>query len=217
AAGLAGVLRPLAGAPDSELIIVDGGSRDGTVDIARRLTPHVITSERGRAAQMNAGAAEARGAILLFLHADTLLEPSALDAARRALNDGAAGGAFRLRIASERPWLRVVAWGANVRSRYLGLPYGDQALFVRRDAFEAVGGFPAWPLMEDVEFIRRLWRKGRVALLNEAVLTSARRWEREGAVWTTVRNWLLLAGFWVGVSPGRLAQWYRPIREEEVQ
>lgn len=213
AASLAATLRPLAGAPASELIVIDGGSQDGTRDIARQFTDRVFTGARGRGQQMNFGALQARGDALLFLHGDTLLSNAALDAVRRTFDDTTvAGGAFRLRIASKRPWMRVIEWGANLRSRWLGLPYGDQALFARRDAFDAVGGFPVWPLMEDVEFIRRLRRVGRVALLPDTVLTSARRWEREGMVWTTVRNGLLLAGFWCGISPNRLAHWYRPIR-----
>jgi rSAM/selenodomain-associated transferase 2 len=213
AASLAATLQPLVGAPQSELIIVDGGSRDGTMAVARQFADRVFTGAHGRAHQMNFGALQAKGAILLFLHGDTVLSSAALDVVREALDDEAvSGGAFRLQIASDRPWLKVVAWGTNVRSRYLGLPYGDQALFMRRSTFDAVGGFPPWPLMEDVEFVRRLRRQGRVVLLPEAVTTSARRWEEEGLVWTTVRNGLLLAGFRLGVPPTRLAQWYRPIR-----
>lgn len=213
AALLGATLRPLVGAPATELIVVDGGSHDGTIEIARQFTPKVLQGARGRANQMNFGARQAEGELLLFLHADTALKPAALEAARHALDDDTVvGGAFRLQIASERPLLRAVAWGANLRSRYLGLPYGDQAIFARRAAFDAVGGFPAWPLMEDVEFIRRLRRRGRVLLLPETATTSSRRWEHEGVVWTTIRNGLLLAGFWLGIPPSRLAQWYRPVR-----
>jgi rSAM/selenodomain-associated transferase 2 len=213
AAALPATLRPLVGAPASELIVVDGGSQDGTPAVARQFTDRVLTGASGRARQMNFGALHAHGAVLIFLHGDTLLSPAALAAARRALEDDTVvGGAFRLQIASDRPWLRIVAWGANLRSRYLGLPYGDQALFVRRTTFEAVGGFPAWPLMEDVELIRRLRHKGRVALLAEVALTSARRWEQEGMIWTSVKHLLLLAGFWFGIPPSRLAQWHRPVR-----
>jgi rSAM/selenodomain-associated transferase 2 len=213
AATLAATLHPLVGVPDSELIIVDGGSRDGTVDVAGQFTGRVFKGARGRANQMNFGALQARGEILLFLHGDTALPPSALDMIRRTLGDqGIAGGAFRLRIASPCRSLKVIAWGANLRSRYFGLPYGDQALFVRRTVFNAIGGFSPWPLMEDVDLVRRLKRVGRVALLPDTVTTSARRWEREGVLWTTVRNTLLLLGFWLGLSPSWLAQWYRAVR-----
>jgi hypothetical protein len=214
AAALAATLRPLVGAPASELIVVDGGSQDGTRDIARQFTDRVFTGARGRGQQMNFGALQARGPILLFLHGDTQLAPSTLDAVRSSMADEAvAGGAFRLRIAADRrPGLKIIAWGANARSRCFGLPYGDQALFTRRATFEAIGGFPPWPLMEDVECVRRLRRRGRVVMLPDAVVTSGRRWEQHGVVRTTARNWALLAGFWLGVPPSRLAQWYRPVR-----
>jgi rSAM/selenodomain-associated transferase 2 len=210
---LASVLHPLVGQPDVELIVVDGGSLDGTVDVARQFTTKVFKGARGRANQMNFGALQAKGDILLFLHGDTALPPSALERVRRSLSDDTiVGGAFRLRIASTCRALKVVAWGANFRSRLLGLPYGDQALFVRRSVFEEIGGFAPWPLMEDVDLARRLRRAGRMVLLPEAVTTSARRWEREGVVRTTMRNSLLLVGFWAGCSPAWLAQWYRVIR-----
>jgi uncharacterized protein len=210
---LAAVLHPLVGQAAVELIVVDGGSLDGTVDVARQFTTKVFKGARGRANQMNFGALQAKGDILLFLHGDTALPPSALERVRHALRDETvAGGAFRLRIASPCRVLKVVAWGANLRSRLFGLPYGDQALFVRRSVFEAIGGFEPWPLMEDVDLARRLRRAGRMVLLPEAVTTSARRWEREGVLWTTVRNSLLLLGFWAGCSPAWLAQWYRAVR-----
>ncbi|MBI3621964.1 MAG: TIGR04283 family arsenosugar biosynthesis glycosyltransferase [Nitrospirae bacterium] len=212
-ATLAATLHPLVGVPDSELIIVDGGSRDGTVTVAGQFTGEVFQGARGRANQMNFGALQAKGEILLFLHGDTALPSSALDMVRRTLDDQTvAGGAFRLRIASPCRVLKIIAWGANLRSRYFGLPYGDQALFVRRTVFETIGGFAPWPLMEDVDLVRRIKRVGRVALLPDAVTTSARRWEREGVLWTTARNSLLLAGFWLGIPPAWLAQWYRVIR-----
>ena len=212
-AALPATLHPLVGEPAVELIVVDGDSHDATVDVARQFTDKVFKGARGRANQMNFGALQAKGDILLFLHGDTALPPSALEQVRRTMNDDTvAGGAFRLRIASPRHALKVVAWGANLRSRLFGLPYGDQALFVRRSAFNTIGGFSPWPLMEDVDLVRRLKRAGRVVLLPDAVVTSARRWEREGIVWTTARNSLLLLGFWLGVPPAWLANWYRVIR-----
>ncbi len=213
AATLAATLRPLVGVPDSELIVVDGGSQDGTVDVARQFTEHVFKGARGRANQMNFGALQAKGDVLLFLHGDTALPPSAVNMVRHALSDDTvAGGAFRLRIASPCRALKVIAWGANLRSRYFGLPYGDQALFVRRTIFDELGGFSPWPLMEDVDLVRRMKRAGHVVLLPGAVTTSARRWEREGVLWTTIRNSLLLIGFRLGLSPVWLAQWYRAVR-----
>jgi rSAM/selenodomain-associated transferase 2 len=212
-AALAATLHPLVGEPAVELIVVDGGSRDGTIDVARQFTEKVFKGARGRAKQMNFGALQAKGDILLFLHGDTALPPSAVEMVRRTLNDATvAGGAFRLRIASPCRALKVIAWGANLRSRYLGLPYGDQALFVRRTVFGQVGGFSPWPLMEDVDLVQRLKRVGRMVLLPETVTTSARRWEREGVFRTTARNSLLLVGFRLGLSPAWLAQWYRDVR-----
>ena len=212
-ASLTAALRPLVTEPDVELIVVDGGSRDGTVDVARQFTDKVFLGARGRANQMNVGAQQSRGDILLFLHGDTALPPSALEEVRRALlDDTVAGGAFRLRFASSRRALQLIAWGANLRSRFFGLPYGDQALFMRRSVFELIGGFPPWPLMEDVDLVGRLKRVGRLVLLPEAVTTSARRWEHEGVLWTSVRNSLLLLAFRLGFSPAWLSQWYRVVR-----
>lgn len=213
ASTLPSTLRSLTGRADCELIVSDGGSTDGTVEVARQYAHHVIGSERGRAHQMNAGARAATGDGLLFLHADTRLPPAALETVRRTLADPAvAGGAFRLRIESPDLRLKLIAGVANLRSRLLGLPYGDQAIFVRRTLFETIGGYAPWPLMEDVDLIRRLHHAGRVVLLPEAVTTSARRWEQEGVAWTTLRNGLLLSGFWIGISPRQLAKWYRPVR-----
>jgi len=212
-AALTVALRPLVNEPGVELIVVDGGSVDGTIAVAKQFTEKVFTGARGRANQMNFGALQARGDLLLFLHADTSLPPGGLERMRRALRDERiVGGAFRLRIDSACRALKLIAWGANLRSRLFGLPYGDQALFVRRPVFQAIGGFPPWPLMEDVELVRRLKQVGRMVLLPEAVTTSARRWEREGVLWTTVRNSLLLLGFRLGFSPVWLSQWYRVVR-----
>jgi len=213
ASTLAATLHPLVGVPESELIIVDGGSQDGTVDVARQFTGQVFKGARGRANQMNFGVLQAKGDLLLFLHGDTTLPPAAVELVRQTLTDDTvAGGAFQLRIASPCRALKLIAWGANLRSRYLGLPYGDQALFMRRSVFDAIGGFSPWPLMEDVDLVRRMKRAGRVVVLPSAVTTSARRWEREGIFRTTVRNSLLLIGFWMGLSPAWLAQWYRAVR-----
>jgi rSAM/selenodomain-associated transferase 2 len=197
----------------AEVIVADGGSRDATRDIARAHGCRVVESAPGRGTQMNAGAAAAGGDVLLFLHADTRLPEGAVEAVAAALDDPAVvGGAFRLGIDSDDGFLRLVAGAANLRSRLTGVCYGDQALFARRAAFEAVRGFPPYPVMEDVAFVRALRRRGRVVLLAGRVRTSARRWERENPLYTTLRNTVLVSLFRLGVAPERLARWYRPIR-----
>lgn len=212
AATIGATLAPWSRRAGIELIVADGGSADGTAESAARFA-RVIQAGRGRARQMNAGAAIATGAALLFLHADTRLPEDAPEAVREALADSAViGGAFRLSIAPATPALRLVAAGANLRARWLGLPYGDQALFVRRSAFFDLGGFPDVPLLEDLMFVRRLARRGRIRLLPQAVVTSARRWRREGVLTVTLRNQLFVALWACGVRPERLARWYPPIR-----
>jgi rSAM/selenodomain-associated transferase 2 len=158
---------------------------------------------------MNAGARVARGAVLVFLHADTWLPARALEDVGRALEDGAVvGGRFDVTFDSRRPIMRIVARLMNGRSRLTGIATGDQALFVRREVFIEVGGFPEIPLMEDVEFSRRLKRRGRLAALRTRVTTSARKWEREGALRTIALMWLLRLLHVCGVSPARLHRWY---------
>lgn len=200
-----------AGGPELEVVVVDGGSVDGS---AEDLPPdvRVLRAERGRARQMNAGAAGARGEWILFLHADTRLPAGAAAAVARTLADpDIVGGAFSVDFLESFRGRRLLAFGANLRARLLGLPLGDQGLFVRRAAFEALGGFPDLPLMEDVALVRALRRRGRLRLLELRVRTSARRWQREGP-WRTLRNWALLALFHAGVSPWRLKQWYSDLR-----
>lgn len=197
----------------TEVIVADGGSRDATRAIARAHGAGVVEATPGRGLQMNAGAGAARGSVLLFLHADTRLPEGAAEAIAAALADPAVvGGAFRLGIDSPDGFLRLVAGAANLRARLTGVAYGDQAVFVRREAFEALGGFPPIPIMEDVAFGRRLKRRGRVVLLRARVATSARRWERENPLYTTLRNTVLVSLFLLGVAPKRLARRYRPVR-----
>jgi rSAM/selenodomain-associated transferase 2 len=211
AAGLAGTLATLAPlrARGVELIVVDGGSRDGTPQLALPWADAVVASPRGRARQMNAGAAQARGAVLLFLHADTQLPDGADAAVAAATARGAAWGRFDVRIAG-RPWmLRVVARAMNLRSRLTGIATGDQAIFVRRDVFERIGGYADQPLMEDVELCRRLRRAGRPACLRQRATTSGRRWETRGVWRTIVLMWSLRWRYWRGESPEALARAYR--------
>ncbi len=197
---------------DTDVVIVDGGSADGTLEIARTAGFNAITSECGRAHQMNAGAAATRGEVLLFLHADTLLPEGALEQVRHAISCGACGGFFRVRLDSHRPLLRLVGRLISWRSRLSGIATGDQALFVSRAVFDRMGGFAPLPLFEDVELSRRLKRHGRVACLPGTVITSARRWEQLGPARTIVRMWLLRAAYACGVRPEHLARHYEAPR-----
>ncbi len=193
-----------------EVIVVDGGSRDATVTIARNSGAIVIEASRGRGVQLAAGGRLARGDVIVFCHADCRL-PAGWPAAVRAAFAGdprVVGGAFPLAIAGGRRSLALVAAMANLRSRVTRYPYGDQALFVRADAYRAVGGFAPLPLMEDIDLCRRLRRVGRLVQLDLPVTVSGRRWEREGWVHTTLRNWSLAALFYLGVEPARLKRWY---------
>ncbi|MFQ5508039.1 MAG: TIGR04283 family arsenosugar biosynthesis glycosyltransferase [Leptospirillia bacterium] len=207
--GLSAVLERM---PDGfhEVIVADGGSDDHTRAVARAHGCRVVLSTPGRGVQMNAGAARARGDVLLFLHADTVLPPDAVGRIHGALADtGQVGGGFRLAIDSDEPFLKLVSAATNLRARLTRVCYGDQAVFVRREVFERIGGFPELPLMEDVAFGRRLKSHGGVALVDTAVHTSARRWERGNPLWVTFRNRVLVLLFMLGVSPQRLARWYR--------
>ena len=214
AAGIEAVLQALQPlrARNIELVLADGGSRDRTAALARPWVDAAVDAPRGRTLQMNAGAAQARADVLLFLHADTRLPPLADVLVLQAVNrrgGGACWGRFDVRIEG-RPWmLRVVAWLMNLRSRLSGIATGDQAIFVTREAFEQVGGFPVQPLMEDVEISRRLKRLGRPVCLNARVCTSGRRWEQRGVWRTIVLMWRLRWRYWRGESPARLAEAYR--------
>lgn len=211
AAGIVPALEALAPlrAAGHELIVVDGGSSDGTAALAAGLADRVLVAERGRARQMNAGAAAARGAALLFLHADTTLPGGAAEAIGGALDSSTVWGRFDVRITGRSPLFPLIAALMNWRSRRSGIATGDQAIFVRRAAFDAVGGFPDQPLMEDIELSRRLARLGAPACLRLRVATSGRRWERSG-VWRTVwLMWRLRLLYWLGTPAERLAEDYR--------
>lgn len=193
-----------------EIIVADGGSSDQTVEIAHSLQVKVVHSKTGRARQMNAGVRESRGDILLFLHADTLLPKGYDTCVRRILSaPSIAVGAFRLALDEPGISLRLIELGANLRSKYLKLPYGDQALFMSRRRFEQAGGFPEIPLMEDFSLLREMKKRGRVVLAPLEVKTSARRWIRRGIWSVTILNQCIVAAYLVGVSPERLAGWYR--------
>lgn len=196
-------------ATEVEVIVVDGGSQDRTVELAASCGTQVLFSPPGRAQQMNTGAAAATGDVLLFLHADTCL-PSGFDRQiRRALSQpGVVASAFTLRIDAPAKGLRVIEFGVNCRSRYLQMPYGDQAIAVRAGVFREIGGFPNLPIMEDFELVRRLRRLGRIVLIPSPILTSARRWQTLGMMKTTLFNQFLIAAYFLGFSPTRLARWY---------
>jgi rSAM/selenodomain-associated transferase 2 len=211
AGGIVGTLeslQPLRTAGHA-VILVDGGSRDGTPDLAAPLVDRVVTAPPGRARQMNAGAAAAAGDALLFLHADTRLPEGALAMVQTALR-ARPWGRFDVSIAG-RPWtLRLVAALMNIRSRLTGIATGDQALFVRKASFAAVGGYPDQPLMEDIELSKRLKRLTPPACLRARVTTSGRRWEEDGVWRTILLMWWIRFDYWRGVSAERLVRRYRP-------
>lgn len=196
----------------AEVVFVDGGSSDATPQLLAASGFRWFVAARGRAAQMNAGAAAATGSVLLFLHADTELPRDALPRIRRALQSGAVGGGFALRLDARDPLLRLVGRLITWRSRLTGVATGDQAQFVTRKAFDALGGFAPLPLFEDIDFSRRLRRLGPVVQLRAPVLTSARRWRRQGAVRTIARMWLLRALYYCGVDVTVLARHYQAAR-----
>lgn len=192
----------------AEVILVDGGSRDDSVALAQRAGRKVISSLPGRARQMNAGAAAASGDKLLFLHADTRLPPQADQLVSEALTRHH-WGRFDVTISGHHPMLAVIGFMMNRRSHLTGIATGDQAIFVRRSAFEAVGGFPEQPLMEDIELGKRLKRLGSPACLPQKVITSGRRWEQRGLWRTILLMWRLRFAYWRGASPEQLARAYR--------
>jgi rSAM/selenodomain-associated transferase 2 len=192
-----------------EVIVVDGGSVDGTCEVARRVADRVLVAARGRAQQMNAGAAAARGDVLLFLHADTRPPAGFAEAVARALRDPAVvGGRFDVVLDAPGWAYRLTGQLISARSRLTGVATGDQALFVRRAVFERLGGFAPLPLMEDIDLTRRLKRVGHLAALRETVTTSARRWQSRGLVRTVLLMWALRAAYYAGISPTLLARAY---------
>ncbi len=203
--------------PETEILLVDGGSTDATRQIAEATGACILPTKSGRAAQMNAGAAAARGEILLFLHADTCLPRGYREQIEAALNrPGIVAGAFRLGFDDPRTSLRLVAAGANLRSRFRQLPYGDQALFVRKTVFAETGGFRELPVMEDCEWVRRLRRRGRIALVPGHVTSSARRWHLHGIFRTTLTHQFMLWGWKLGLSPERLVRWRARRQQKEI-
>ncbi len=195
--------------PGVEVIVVDGGSADDTAEEAVAAGAKVIASQPGRAVQMNAGANFADGDTLLFLHADTVPPDDYLMHIEQTLSKpGVVAGAFLLRVDSDLPGIRVIERLANFRAQRMGLPYGDQGIFLRKSTLDDVGGVPIMPIMEDYELMRRLKRRGRIAIADAFAVTSGRRWERLGVLRTTVINQLVIIGYHLGMPPERLKGWY---------
>ena len=199
------IVHGLGQTPDVELIVAlargdEQTPEPGSVKVAR--------SDKGRALQMNAGAYLASGDILLFLHADTFITPESLANVRKALRPpDVAGGSYRLKIDSNNLWLKLVSAVANARSRALGLPYGDQAIFLRRKTFEEIGGYQQTPILEDVLLVKAIKKIGSLALLDDYAVTSARKWLRKGMVKNSARNWVIMAAYLLGAAPEKLDKW----------
>jgi rSAM/selenodomain-associated transferase 2 len=211
---IAGTLNSIRrGAPDAETIVVDGGSSDASVAIARPLCNVLITASRSRALQMNAGASASHGDALVFVHADTLVPRTFAKDIAAALSDPAVvGGRFDVKLDATALPYRIIGAMISLRSRISRTGTGDQAIFVRRDVFDRLGGFPELELCEDLEFSRRLKRAGRIACLRTRVTTSARRWNRDGLVRTVVKMWMIRAMYLIGVPPARLKRMYSDTR-----
>ena len=200
---------------DVEVIVVDGGSTDNTSDLvlASEMAKWIQSPSLGRAPQMNLGGQKATGDVLLFLHADTFLPTNGLDLVRQAVVDETViGGRFELGLAEASFGFRLVAYLSTLRSKYLGITYGDQAIFVRRAVFDAVGGYPAMHLFEDSEFCKAVARCGKFVMLPAQVCSSTRRWRKWGVVRTILWMWLLRILFVCGVSDETLSRWYRAVR-----
>lgn len=196
-----------------EIIVSDGGSLDATLAIAKRFTDKLISSPAGRGVQLNRGADASSGDILLFLHADTILPKGWDNIVGETLNDSmVSGGAFSFALSKRSLPFSLISFMTNLRSRFFKLPYGDQAIFVRRETFERLGGFQEIPIMEDLELVKSIRRCGTLKVLNLPVITSSRRWDREGWIKTMLRNQLLLFLYHLGVSPERLYRFYNAVR-----
>lgn len=211
AAGIAAAVEQAWRLGPLEVIVADGGSPDATARLAAEAGARVIETKRSRGAQLNAGARIAIGEVILFLHADTHLDERAADQIAQALsNPKVVWGAFRQRIDADGWLYRALERGNAYRARRMHLAYGDQAIFVRKAALEKIGGVPEQPLLEDAELSRRLRRLAPPVLLEGPLIISARRWRRHGVIRQTIRNWVILALWRLGVPPARLAKLYRP-------
>lgn len=196
-----------------ETIVADGGSRDATVELAKARNARVICSPPGRGVQLNQGVKESSGELLLFLHSDTRLPSNFSPLIHQTLDHkNCAAGAFSLNIDSPKKSLLFIAYCANLRSRILQLPYGDQAIFTSRRIFDRVGGFAEVPIMEDYIFIKNIQKYGKILTVDESIMTSARRWQNMGTIRTTLINQLIVAGYNCGVKLSTLAHWYQRLK-----
>ena len=205
-------INKLSSGKDLEIIVVDGSQNKETINAIKNPKVISISSEKGRARQLNAGAAIARGGVLIFLHADTRLPSTSLEKINRVMeNKLHVGGAFDLCIRSEKPVFKIISKMISFRSRLTRVPYGDQAIFIVRDYFFDLGGYKNIPLMEDVELMRRIKKSGKKIKMisSDCVSTSPRRWEKEGILFCTLRNWMVRALYYFGVSPNKLIRFYK--------
>jgi rSAM/selenodomain-associated transferase 2 len=207
-----GTLSSLPREESLEIVVVDGGSLDRTVELVRELPVTLVRSARGRARQMNAGAQAAKGDVFLFLHADCRLGRGWLQALRVAMEDGFAGGCFTQRIDSPRRIYRLIEWMGNTRARKTGIYFGDQAIFSRRGIFFDLNGYDEVEIFEDVMFSRKLSRCGKTGVLPPKLMVSPRRWEERGIVRTTLLFWFLTIGYMLGVSTRRLKGFFDDVR-----
>ncbi|MEW6417587.1 MAG: TIGR04283 family arsenosugar biosynthesis glycosyltransferase [Nitrospirota bacterium] len=203
-------IRKVGEGEDYEIIVVDGNPERDTINVIKDLNVIKTTSPKSRARQMNAGAAVAGGEILLFLHVDTKLPQNALRKIKEVLQDGIyVGGAFDLELDSDRKSLKFIAWTARIRVRHTRIPYGDQAIFIRKDYFDALGGYRNIPLMEDVELMERIKKlRKKIYIIEEPVSSSPRKWLKDGIFFTTLRNHIIRILYSLGVSPNRLVKLY---------
>jgi rSAM/selenodomain-associated transferase 2 len=204
-------LRQLDPVESSEIIVVDGAPEKDTLQAIHDNRITKISTDKGRARQMNAGALAAKGDILIFLHADTELPLTSLQRINEFINRNEyVGGAFDLGIKSDKMIFKVIAFLGSLRSRLNKIPYGDQAIFIRRDDFNKMEGYRDIPLMEDVELMRRVKRSGKkILILHDRVMTSPRRWEEEGLTYCILRNWILQILYFLGISPHKLVKFYK--------